>query len=348
MIENKCMYFGVCGGCQIQGVNEAEYCTQKMNHLVEILDGIKYEKLEPMITFESGIRRKATFKIDYGCNIGFFKYRSNDVVPIQKCPLLLPEINALILPLRKLFKTFVKRSDGSIVVAKVDNGLTLHFESINIMLLDKQKIKEFAEKYNILRITSGAEELYKKEEPIVIFNSVKIPYPPKTFLQPAKETEQKIVDTVLSYLGKKHFARAGDVFCGLGLFSFYLKDIVDEILAVDCDDDAIKQLKRIAHSYHFNIDAKQADLFSKPLKVERLNELDLIVLDPPRDGAKHQCMEIAKSSVGTVVYVSCNPLAFKTDAKILTDGGYKLKKITPVDQFPNTKHLELVCLFERD
>ncbi len=348
MIENKCIYFGVCGGCQIQGVSKAEYCTQKMNHLIEILDDISFEKLEPMITFESEIRRKATFKIDYGCNIGFFKYRSNDVVPIQKCPLLCPEINAIILPLRKLFKTFVKRSDGSIVVARVDNGLTLHFENINIMLLDRQKIKDFAEKYNILRITSGAEELYKKEEPVVIFNSVKIPYPPKTFLQPAKESEQKIVDIVLSYLGKRHFVRVGDVFCGLGLFSFYLKDIADEILAIDCDEDAIKQLKRIAHSHHFNIDARQADLFSKPLKADKLNELDLVVLDPPRDGAKHQCMEIAKSSVKTVVYVSCNPLAFKTDAKILCDGGYKLRKITSVDQFPNTKHLELVCLFEKN
>ena len=348
MIENKCMYFAVCGGCQIQGLSMAEYCSQKMNHLVEILDGISYEELNPIITFESGIRRKATFKIDYGCNIGFFKYRSNDVVPIQKCPLLNSEINALLLPLRKLFKTFVKRSDGSIVIAKVDNGLTLHFENINIMLLDKQKIKEFAEKYNILRITSGAEELYKKEEPIVIFNSVKIPYPPKTFLQPAKETEQKIIDIVFDYLNGKKFKRAGDIFCGLGLFSFYLKDIANEILAIDCDEDAIKQLKRIAHSYHFNIEAKQADLFSKPLKSDKLNELDLIVLDPPRDGAKRQCIEIAKSSVETVVYVSCNSQAFKTDAKILCDGGYKLRKITPVDQFPNTKHLELVCLFEKD
>ena len=348
MIENKCMYFGVCGGCQIQGLNRAEYEAQKMKHLTEILDGILFEKMNPIITFESGIRRKATFKIDYGCNIGFFKARSNEVVPIVKCPLLLDEMNALLVPLRKLFKTFVKRSDGSIVVTKIDNGLVLHFENINIMLLDKQKIKEFAEKYNILRITSGADELYKKEEPIVVFNSVKIPYPPKTFLQPAKETEQKIVDVVFDYLKGKKFDSVGDFFCGLGLFSFYLKDIAKEVLAFDCDEDAVHQLKRIAHSYHFSIDAKCVDLFSKPVRGEKLDELDLIVLDPPRDGAKNQVKEIAKSKVKTVVYVSCNPLAFKTDAKILIDGGYNLKEITPVDQFPNTKHLELVCLFERD
>lgn len=347
MIENKCIYFGVCGGCQIQGIDRAEYEMQKMNHLKSLLDGISFEKLEPIITFESGIRRKATFKIDYGCNIGFFKAKSNDVVSVQKCPLLLPEINALLLPLKKLFKSFVKRSDGNIVVAKVDNGLTLHFENINIMLLDRQKIKEFAEKYNVLRITSGAEELYKKEEPIVIFNFVKIPYPAKTFLQPAKETEQKIVDIVLSYLGKNHFKKAGDIFCGLGLFSFYLKDVADEVFAIDCDDEAVHQLKRIANSYHFNIESKAMDLFKHPLRADKISEMDVIVLDPPRDGAKAQCLEIAKSSVKTVVYVSCNPLAFKTDAKILCDGGYKLKKITPVDQFPNTKHLELVCLFER-
>ncbi len=348
MIENKCMYFGVCGGCQIQGLNRTEYESQKMNHLIEVLGDISFEKMNPIITFESGIRRKATFKIDYGCNIGFFKAKSNDVVPIMKCPLLVDEINALILPLRKLFKSFVKRSDGSIVVARVDNGVTLHFENINIMLLDKQKIKEFAEKYNILRITNGAEELYKKEEPVVVFNSVKIPYPPKTFLQPALMTEQKIVDVVFDYLNGRKFSNVGDFFCGLGLFSFYLKDVADRVFAFDCDEDAVHQLTRIVHSRHFNIEARQTDLFVHPVKSEKLDELDLIVLDPPRDGAKAQVSEIAKSKVKTLVYVSCNPLAFKTDAKILTDGGYKLKKITPVDQFPNTKHLELVCLFERD
>ena len=108
------------------------------------------------------------------------------------------------------------------------------------------------------------------------------------------------------------------------------------------------QLKRIANSYHLNIEAKQADLFTHPVRSEKLNDLDLIVLDPPRDGAKSQVSEIAKSTVETVVYVSCNPLAFKTDAKILINGGYKLKRITPVDQFPNTKHFELVCFFERN
>ncbi len=348
MIEKKCMYFGLCGGCQIQGVNLEEYKAQKISSLKEILAGLSYDKLNSVITFDAGIRRKATFKIDYGCNIGFFKARSNEVVGLQKCPLLLPEINALILPLRKLFKSFVKRSDGSIVVVKVDNGLTIHFENINIMLLDKQKIKEFCEAHNILRLTSGTEELYKREEPLVLFNGVKIPYPPKTFLQPAKESESKIVDIVKSWIGEKHYKKVADFFCGLGLFSFYLKDFSDEIFAVDCDDDAIKQLKRIAHSYHFNIDAKSVDLFAHPLKSEKLDELDLIVLDPPRDGAKRQSQEIAKSKVKTVIYVSCNPLAFKTDAKILIDGGYKLKEITPVDQFPNTKHLELVCLFEKD
>ena len=169
MIENKCMYFGVCGGCQIQGVDLAEYKLQKMSALKEILTGLDYEKLNPIVTFSSGIRRKATLKVDYGCNIGFFKAKSNEVVPIQKCPLLLPEINALLLPLRKLFKSFVKRSDGSIVVVKVENGLTLHFENINIMLLDKQKIKEFCEAYNILRLTSGAEERKASKKLLILF-----------------------------------------------------------------------------------------------------------------------------------------------------------------------------------
>ena len=348
MIEKKCMYFGVCGGCQIQGLSRADYAIQKTNHLKEILFDIPFQKLNPIIMFDAGIRRKATFKIDYGCNIGFFKSRSNDVVPVLKCPLLLDEINCLISPLRKLFKSFVKRSDGSITVVKVDNGMVLHFEDIGVMPLDISKIKKFAEDYEVIRITAGREILYKKCEPFVLFNGVKILYPPKTFLQPAKESEQAIVDVVLSYIDGKNCKKVADLFCGLGLFSFFLKDVSEEIFAVDCDDDAVKYLNKISASNHFNIKAKQADLFTRPIKDNKLNEFDVVVLDPPRDGAELQCVELAKSNVKTLIYVSCNPLVFVQDAKILVDGGYKLKEITPIDQFPNTKHLELVCFFERE
>ena len=344
----KCAYFGKCGGCQLQPPTQEEYLKQKEEFLSEILTNIPYKKLNPIITFPTGIRRKATFKIDYGCNIGFFKEKSNDIIPILKCRQFTNEINSLLIPLKKLCKNFVKRSEGNITITQTDTGLTIHFNNISLMQTDTHKIKAFAEQYNIQRITSGNSEIFKSQEPMIFFNNIKVPYPPKTFLQPSKQSEEKIIETVLNMLSQKHYNKIADIFSGLGLFSFYLKDYCDEIFATDCDELAIKQLLKIAHSYHFNINAKTNDLFKHPIKSEKLNDFDLIVIDPPRDGAKSQTTEIAKSNVNEIIYISCNPIAFKTDAKILIDAGYTLQEITPIDQFTNTKHIELIAKFQKD
>jgi 23S rRNA (uracil1939-C5)-methyltransferase len=72
-----------------------------------------------------------------------------------------------------------------------------------------------------------------------------------------------------------------------------------------------------------------------------------VVFDPPRQGAEAQARELAVSIVPTVVAVSCNPVTFARDARILIDGGYRLARVTPVDQFRYSTHVELVARFEK-
>ncbi len=78
-----------------------------------------------------------------------------------------------------------------------------------------------------------------------------------------------------------------------------------------------------------------------------LNVFDAVVFDPPRAGAEKQARELAKSAVPTVVGVSCNAQSFARDAKILMSGGYALSKVTPVDQFLYSPHVELVAVFTK-
>ena len=87
------------------------------------------------------------------------------------------------------------------------------------------------------------------------------------------------------------------------------------------------------------------DLNRRPLMASELQTYDAVVLDPPRSGAKIQVEEIAKTAIPTVVYVSCNPASFARDARILIDGGFQLRSVTPVDQFLFSSHLELVGIF---
>lgn len=345
MEQNLCKYFNICGGCQIQGLGVEEYKNKKLSTLKSIFEkaNLSIEKINDIITLPVGIRRRANLKIDFGCNVGFYKHASNDVVSIKYCQMLCYEINNVLKYLPIIFKTFVKRSDGSIFITKVENGLTFHFENINITPLDLPKLKAFAQKFNIIQISSGKEILYESEVPFIIFNNVKITYPINTFLQPSKNGEECIVNMLKQFVGTTNITKVADIFCGLGLFSFYLKDIANEIFAVDCNEEAIKQINKIARQHNFNIKAKNTDLFSHPIRSEKLNDFDLLVLDPPRDGAEKQVKEIASSDVKHIIYVSCNPITFARDAKILIDAGFKIKNIQPIDQFTYTNHLELIA-----
>jgi len=89
------------------------------------------------------------------------------------------------------------------------------------------------------------------------------------------------------------------------------------------------------------------DLMRRPLLAVEMKSFDAVVFDPPRAGAATQVAELAKSVVPVVVAVSCNPATFARDARTLIDGGYRLQRLTPIDQFLWSPHIELVGLFTK-
>ena len=112
--------------------------------------------------------------------------------------------------------------------------------------------------------------------------------------------------------------------------------------------DAIAALVKAARTPGLRpIEATARDLFRRPFVAEELRGADVVVFDPPRQGAQAQAHALATSKVPLVIAVSCNPATFARDAKILVDGGYKLKAVTPIDQFRYSPHVELVARLER-
>src|SRR3546814_5496332 len=88
-----------------------------------------------------------------------------------------------------------------------------------------------------------------------------------------------------------------------------------------------------------------SDVCSSDVLADELSGGDVVVFDPPRNGARERAAEIAASDVPAVIAVSCNPTTFARDARTLVDGGYRLAEATPIDQFPWSGHLELVAVF---
>jgi 23S rRNA (uracil1939-C5)-methyltransferase len=113
---------------------------------------------------------------------------------------------------------------------------------------------------------------------------------------------------------------------------------------------AIKALERAAQTASGlkGVTAQTRDLFRSPIMASELKVFDAVVFDPPRQGAEAQARELARSAVPTIVAVSCDRMTFARDACVLVDGGYRLDGVTPVDQFRNSPHIEIVGVFRKN
>jgi len=136
-----------------------------------------------------------------------------------------------------------------------------------------------------------------------------------------------------------------DLFAGLGTFTFALAR-GGPVHAVEGDVRTAAALARAAADQP-SVTVERRDLARNPLPASVLARCAAAVFDPPRAGAARQAEELAASAIETVVAISCNPATFARDATKLVGGGYRLERVTPVDQFVWTPHLELAAVFRR-
>jgi 23S rRNA (uracil1939-C5)-methyltransferase len=182
--------------------------------------------------------------------------------------------------------------------------------------------------------------------PFVKFAGIDVTPPPSAFLQATAASEQALKDFVLARLGASR--RAADLFCGIGTFTFPLARRLP-VLAVDSDARALEALT-LAYRNGTGlkpIEAQMRNLLREPLTASELDGIDLVLFDPPRQGAEAQAKQIAASRCRRVIAVSCDPVTFTRDASILVAGGYALVEVLPVDQFKWSAHLEIAALFAR-
>lgn len=306
----QCPFFGKCGGCKYD-FTAPDYCEQK---------SMKIKKLpitKSPIWAPCGIRRRADFGFADG-KFGFFEASSKNIIQVQNCPNLVPEIND-ILP---MISALPWCGAGSCLITACDNGIDIAVNA-NIPFFSTE-FKTAAEKIPAIRITWNNKVIKQTDTPTITFANKTIEYPSGAFLQPTQYSENTIRDMVIHAAdGAKHIA---DLFCGLGNFTFALNADGFDIVGT----------------------GTKRDLFQRPLSVRQLNQYDCVIMDPPRAGAIEQCRELAKSDVKRIIYISCNPSTFMRDAEILTRGGYKLTDLIPVDQFVGSTHWEIFSVFNRE
>jgi len=268
--------------------------------------------------------------------------RSHDLIDITACPILVPSLQERAPALTRPIAATVGNCD--VAFTATDTGLDVAVRTDR--RIKPEKLTILAQRSNLARLSLNGEIVLQARPPVVRMGKASVEIPIGSFLQATAMAEASLAALVIEGVGKAK--SVADLFCGMGPFTLRLAEKA-KVFAADSDKAALAALEK---ALRFTqglkpVTMKARDLFREPMVPVELKDMDAVVFDPPRAGAEAQARELAKSKVPVVVGVSCEPKTFARDAAILIAGGYRLEKLTPVDQFAWSTHIELVGVFRR-
>lgn len=349
-----CKHFGQCGGCAMQHWSLAEYHLWKRGLVVEALAqaNLVAPVDEVIVDAHGQGRRRAVLHARRGAHdvleVGFTAPRAHHIVAIDNCPILAPGLDGAVTAawaIADVLKPQNKPLD--IHVTATDTGMDVDVRGSGPLSSGRTTaLAALAEKHRLARITRHGELVTQRTPPSLKVGRAHVPLPPGAFLQATAEGEAALARLAAEHVGGAK--RVADLFCGIGTFALRLAEKA-RVTAADSEASAVKALERAAQTTSGlkPVEAVARDLFRRPFMVSELKNFDAVVFDPPRQGAEAQAHELAKSGVKTVVAVSCDAATFARDARILIGGGYRLARVTPVDQFRYSFHVEIVAKFEK-
>jgi 23S rRNA (uracil1939-C5)-methyltransferase len=344
-------FFGTCGGCALQHWALPKQQNWKRQKVVDALMAVGIAAdVAPIIDAHGEGRRRIVLharRQDGRLQVGFAAARSHQIVPIDRCPILAPALAGAIAAARAIAEAIGGAKPLDIQITASDNGLDVDVRGSGPLTgAATTALAKVAEAHKLARVTRHGEMVAQRAQPTLKIADTIVPLPPGVFLQATTAAENTLAELVLGYArGAKNVA---DLFCGIGPFALRLAREA-RVTAADSDRAAIEALKRaVAGAKGLKpVKADSRDLFRRPLVPIELKPFDAVVFDPPRQGAMAQARELAASKVPTVIAVSCDADSFSRDARILIDGGYRLKAVTLVDQFRYSAHVEIVAHFAR-
>ena len=345
-----CPHYGVCGGCSLQHLDEQTYAAFKQNQVTAPLTvkGFDAAIVEAPVFIGPHQRRRIDFltrKFPDGMNMGFYQVNSRRRINLKSCSIVDPQIEALFPALEALLEQILDmRELVHVFVLCADNGIDLLLAGFKRTLSEEQirLLGEFATEHNLARLSykikRKAHVVYERETPFVTFAGHPMAVDPNVFLQASSKADQILSQLVVEAIPDN--ARIVlDLFCGRGTLTLPILASGRQVLGLEGDKHAIAALQALDLP---GLEAEVRDLFEYPVTADELKPFDTVVMNPPRSGVKGQIAHLAAARVSTVIYVSCNPESFASDMAELCKMGYELVKVTPVDQFTWSHHVEVV------
>lgn len=376
-----CPYYTVCGGCDFQHMDYATQLRIKQQIVTELLarsfptmseaTGVPVADTLPS-PHEWGYRQRIRLQPGPRDGLGFLRFRSHQVVPIDRCLLAAEPLNTVLEELNEsaLFARLLPHTkELELLVNPKHNGV--------ICLLHTTRKPRPADKGTAIELTatSGVEQVYFKGEDFPLtgpFTSdpekaSKLLHNPLTleggdtspfhlawevggFCQVNLAQNNALVQHALRCSNLSPTESVLDLFCGMGNFSLPLASQAASLLGIEGQGSAIRSATRNSRDNNLtNTTFVKKPVHAACRELARQNHtFDCVVLDPPRQGVPGIAKEIASLARRCIVYISCDPATLCRDLNQFDRHGFAVKTVQPVDMFPHTHHIESVVLLEKN
>ena len=371
-IEPNCPYASVCGGCQWQHIAYSEQLFAKRSAALSALVRIAHiptEQAEKLVADcvpckrEMGYRNKLELACEHNNNgrlvLGYHTKGGTEIIPVDSCPLAHTALSkapkALQGALRYvegtadlgIFRVGVRHSlrtksceialwttPGAFPRAAAAKTLGAALKATSIVRVVAEEGK--ARKVKQVEVLSGDGHWVEELGP----DELRVSAP--SFFQVNTTQAEALQRLVLEGLNLSDGMTVADLYSGVGTFSLPLAHMAGSCIAVESSGPAVRDLRRNAEMAGVWVDVIGGD---SARELPQLGKLDALVVDPPRSGLADGVAEsIAATEPARVAYVSCNPTTLARDIERLQACGYKLERVTPVDLFPQTYHVECVAV----
>lgn len=359
-----CSHFGQCGGCDLQHL---QIEAQRQHKQQQVLDQLKRyadvipEQLFPMLTGEPlDYRRAARIGLnqrqrDGELLVGFRRRGSHKLLNIDHCPILEPRLQPIFDRVREYLSdwgdirllTHIDLSGG-----ETDGFIRFRATrppSSELM----QRLQQIADRLDLHLVVALNNTTLPANPPFCHYQlpefDLELAFGSGDFIQVNAELNRQMVSQAVAWLDPQPTDRVLDLFCGLGNFTLPLARKARQVVGVEGSAEMVDRAQcNATHAGLENARFYRADLSTSFIHAPWYSGgFDLILLDPPRTGAREAVTQLADYGARKVLYISCNPSALVADLPPLLQAGYRVTRFGIMDIFPHTSHVESMLLLER-
>lgn len=336
-VEAPCPYFARCGGCQYQHAPYEFQADQKRTIVREVIRRVgKFDAPDEigLITGEPwAYRNRTQFHIADG-EIGFLEAGSHKLCPVTHCPISSPGINRALASLREMLRD--RRFPRFVKVLEVFTNETE--TQLNVLETGQPVARSF---FEWASETIPGTNSWSIEYPIGAA-AFRVSY--RSFFQVNRFLLDSLVAAALEGAGG---SRALDLYAGVGLFSIPLARRIPRVTAIESGQAAVSDLEFNARRAGVGMEGIRGDVRTELVKIT--DRPDFVLADPPRAGIGKQVVaELLRLSPRVLSIVACDPASLARDLAMLRAGGYSIDKLTVIDLFPQTAHIETVARLRRE